>query len=49
MGRKTEKVVPFPGSLSTSIEPKWASMTPFTMERPGPEPATFRVCSVFTR
>ena len=38
LGRRTVKQVPFPSSLSTAIEPSWASTSPLTMARPSPEP-----------
>jgi hypothetical protein len=37
-GRRTVKVVPPPSSLSTEMEPRWASTMLFTMESPRPVP-----------
>ena len=49
MGRKTRKVEPTPTWLSTSTEPRWASMRPLTRDRPKPVPMTCRVLACFTR
>ena len=48
-GRRTVKVVPFPTSLSTEIEPRWASTMLLTIERPRPVPIISRVSAVLTR
>jgi hypothetical protein len=37
-GKRTLNVVPPPSSLSTEMEPKWASTMLFTMESPRPVP-----------
>src|SRR5208283_3273991 len=40
MGRSTRKVVPKPGLLSTSTDPRCDSTIPFTMASPRPLPLT---------
>jgi hypothetical protein len=37
-GKRIVKVVPPPSSLSTEIEPRWASTILLTIERPSPVP-----------